>query len=63
MRPGFDPQLADKISEIMTGMNRTGEGKLVLLEMKKTAKFDAIPLGSESELVDLEALLDRVSGK
>lgn len=63
VRPGFDPQLTDKISEIMTGMHRTEEGRKVLLEMKKTTKFDLIPPASGKELVELKNLLDRVSSK
>ena len=63
VRPDFDPQLAVKISEILASMHQTQEGTNVLREMRGTSKFDAIPTESEKALVELENLLDRVSGK
>lgn len=63
VRQGIDPHVTNMIIEIMTGMHLTEEGQNVLVDMRKTTKFDSIPESSIKDLEELENLLGLVSGE
>lgn len=42
-RPGFDPVLAERVQTVLKSIHETPEGKTMLFEFERTAKFDDIP--------------------
>ena len=60
-RPGLDPRLVNKVSELIIGLDQTEEGRLILEQLKSTKKFDALLPDSAASLDGLKALMKLVS--
>ena len=63
VRPGLEPQLVEKVQELLVGLDQTDEGRLILEGLKRTKKFDPLPPESEEALREVKALMDLVSGE
>jgi phosphonate transport system substrate-binding protein len=63
VRPGLDPELVSEISGLLIGLEQTVEGAQILERLKKTKRFDALPLDSKPALGELETLIKLVSGE
>ena len=60
IRPGLDPELVNQIRDLLIGLERTEEGKQILVSLKKTKKFDVLPPDSEAALGELKGLMELV---
>ena len=63
VRPGLEPGLVSKLSELLIGLEDTVEGQELLLSLKKTKRFDALPEESRAVLTELKVLMDLVARK
>jgi phosphonate transport system substrate-binding protein len=63
IRPGLEPELVNQIRDLLIGLEQTDEGEQILTRLKKTTRFDALPLDSEAALGELERLIKLVSGE
>ena len=61
VRPGLDPGLVNKVIELLTTLDQTEEGMLILKNLKNTKKFDLLPPGSVAKLQDIKALIELVT--
>lgn len=57
VRPGMDPELVEKITQLMIDVDDSQEGRRLLRRMKRS-KFDLLPLESEAALADLKGLME-----
>jgi phosphonate transport system substrate-binding protein len=53
LRPGLDRELAEAISALLVGLDRTPEGRAILTALRETERFDRLP-------PDAAALLDHM---
>lgn len=60
LRPGLDPEIAWRITQVLQDMDQSERGREVLEGFKKTQKFDQIPAESEQALLQLKGLMDLV---
>ena len=63
IRSDLDPELASELRDILIGLEQTPEGVQILTRLKKTTRFDALPLTSAVSLAQLERLIKLVSGE
>ncbi len=56
--PDVDPALSNRIVSLLEGLDETEEGLEILLNLKKTRKFDALPEESKTALSNLQELID-----
>ena len=61
VRPHIDPQLEDKIFEILTGMDEDEFGAKILFDFKENKMFDALTPESDQALQDLKLLMKTIS--
>ena len=61
VRSGLDPGLVNKVIELLTTLDQTEEGMLILKNLKNTKKFDLLPPGSVANLQDIKALIELVT--
>ena len=62
-RSGLQRGLVDTVSELLTGLDQTTEGREILANLKKTKKFDRLPPDSEATLSELKALIALVTDR
>ncbi|MFQ5873832.1 MAG: phosphate/phosphite/phosphonate ABC transporter substrate-binding protein [Dehalococcoidia bacterium] len=60
VRPGLDPELVDKVKDLLMDLDKSDEGREILRNLKNTRKFDEIPEGTEASLRELKALISQV---
>ena len=58
VRPGLEPALVEQIRALLFDMDKSDHGQQILVSLKKTKKFDALPLESEAALTELRGLMD-----
>ncbi|MFQ6026833.1 MAG: phosphate/phosphite/phosphonate ABC transporter substrate-binding protein [Dehalococcoidia bacterium] len=61
VRPGLPPDLATRISELLTNLDQTEKGRQLLSSLKKTRKFDLLPPESRPILDELKKLMRLVA--
>ena len=61
LRPGLDPLIASRITQVLADMDQSERGREVLEGFKKTQKFDQLPEASEQALLQLKGLMDLVA--
>ncbi len=61
VRPGLDPLLVSKVTELLTGLDQTEEGRLILANLKNTKKFDLLPPETVANLEVVQDLIELVS--
>ena len=61
VRSGLETDLAERIVELLSGLDSTEEGREILASLKKTTKFDAVPPEAASAIKELRRLMDLVS--
>ena len=61
VRPGIDPLLVSKVTELLTGLDQTEEGRLILENLKNTKKFDLLPPETAANLEVVQGLMELVS--
>ena len=61
VRPGLDKGLAATVKELLINLDQTEDGRSLLLALKNTQKFDALPSGSNLVLRELRELIRLVS--
>lgn len=61
VRPGIDPLLVSKVTELLTGLDQTEEGRLILENLKNTKKFDLLPPETVANLEVVQGLMELVS--
>jgi len=60
VRPDMEPNLVEKMQQLMIGLDDTDEGRLLLKNMNRS-RFDMLPPEAESALADLGALMELVT--
>ena len=63
VRPGLDPARSQRIRDLLIGLDRTQEGRVLLEGLKNTKKFDEVPPESQEALVRLSELMGLVSNE
>ena len=58
--PGLDPLLVSKVIELLTGLDQTEEGRLILENLKNTKKFDLLPPETVANLEGVQSLIELV---
>ena len=58
VRPGLEPEMVEKIRMLLFELDKTDSGQQILVSLKKTKKFDALPPESETALTELKGLMD-----
>jgi phosphonate transport system substrate-binding protein len=61
VRPGLDPVLVDKISELLMGLDEKEDGRQLLVSLKKTTKFDQLPPEALASLDNFREMIGLVS--
>ena len=56
-RAGLDPALTQALTEVLTGLHETAEGRAVLGEFDDTARFDALPAEALAPVLELRRFL------
>ena len=56
VRPGLDPQVVDRVRELLIGLDQTEEGMRLLLGLK-TTKFDPFPTQEQASLRELRKIM------
>ena len=61
VRPGLEPGLVARIRELLMGLDKSAEGRVLLEELKETMKFDPLPEATETSLMELKELMRRIA--
>ncbi len=61
VRSGLPPEQVEAIKQIMVGMDQTPEGKAVLEQFEKTAKFDTFP--TQKDITRMQDLYEQVQNR
>ena len=61
--PHVDDAIAQKISELLSGLHTTEEGMKLLEGLKKTKKFGLLPSDSGQALAELGALMELLANR
>ena len=57
VRAGLEPEIVDRIQQLLIGLEESPEGLELLAALKKTAKFDLLPTEAESALSEFRELM------
>ena len=60
VRPGLEPEIANRITQVLSDMDQSERGREVLEGFKKTKKFDQLPEESKQAILQLKVLMDLV---
>jgi hypothetical protein len=58
VRRGLEPELVEKVVMLLSRLEETDAGQLILVNLKHTKKFDALPPESAASLTELKGLMD-----
>ena len=61
VRPGLDPEIVNRVIQVLSDMDQSERGREVLEGFKKTKKFDQLPDDSAQALLQLKGLMDLVA--
>ena len=61
VRAGLDPDIASRVTQVLSDMDQSESGREVLEGFKKTKKFDRLPEESEQAILRLKVLMDLVA--